>query len=271
MVIDSGMNYFAAEATTREPVGLSLEALRRHVYVIGKTGYGKSWLVENILLNNLKNGQGACVIDPYGDMADQLLTLLPPERQGDVMAYTPDETAVAPDWDYRMLIDTRKIIIAKLAKGTIGEEKCWELGKAILKGFSEAGIAREDAPVEQRPDFSILIDEFQDFVTSDFLAAMPELRKYNVNLILAQQYTEQMDATYRTTMLENMGNKIFFAIGRSDAEVFAAMLFPDQPVQQTAWAEKILDLPKYHIFMNVGGKEGVQNTWATTLPPAESV
>ena len=64
----------------------------RHVYVIGKTGMGKSTLLENMAAQDILNGQGMCFIDPHGSAIDTLLEYVPPQRVEDVVYFAPFDT-----------------------------------------------------------------------------------------------------------------------------------------------------------------------------------
>jgi hypothetical protein len=72
--------------------GLKKEDRRRHMYVIGKTGTGKSTMLANMAINDLKNGEGLCVIDPHGDLVETLLDYIPSNRINDVVYFDPGDT-----------------------------------------------------------------------------------------------------------------------------------------------------------------------------------
>lgn len=71
--------------------GLKKTDRRRHMYVIGKTGTGKSTLLANMAINDLKNGEGLCVIDPHGDLVETLLDYVPANRINDVVYFNPSD------------------------------------------------------------------------------------------------------------------------------------------------------------------------------------
>ncbi|MBI2036165.1 type IV secretion system DNA-binding domain-containing protein [Candidatus Microgenomates bacterium] len=74
-----------------KPVYLDLEDRRRHMYIIGKTGTGKSEFLKEMILQDIRNGEGVCVIDPH-DIIDKILPLIPPERAEDVIYFNPADT-----------------------------------------------------------------------------------------------------------------------------------------------------------------------------------
>lgn len=84
-----GYNIFRA---AKKAIRLSLEDRRRHMYVVGQTGVGKSWFLENMALQDMLNGDGFAFIDPHGDTAERLLAMVPRERTEDVIYFCPAET-----------------------------------------------------------------------------------------------------------------------------------------------------------------------------------
>lgn len=76
----------------RIPFGIKADDRSRHMYVIGKTGMGKSTLLENLAVQDIKNGNGMCFIDPHGKTADLLLEYVPEERIDDVLYFAPFDT-----------------------------------------------------------------------------------------------------------------------------------------------------------------------------------
>jgi hypothetical protein len=85
------VTYFAATDSRgkRTPFGLKAKDRSRHMYVIGKTGMGKSTLLENMAIQDIRNGEGLAFIDPHGGTADKLLEYVPPERIKDVVYFAP--------------------------------------------------------------------------------------------------------------------------------------------------------------------------------------
>lgn len=85
------VTYFAATDSRgrRAPFGLKAADRRRHMYVIGKTGMGKSTLLENMAIQDIQNGEGLAFIDPHGGTADTLLNYIPEHRIKDVVYFAP--------------------------------------------------------------------------------------------------------------------------------------------------------------------------------------
>lgn len=76
----------------KRPVYIDFDDRRRHVYIIGKTGVGKSVLLQDIAIQDIKAGHGVCVIDPHGDLIDDIIKYIPPERAEDVIYFDPSDT-----------------------------------------------------------------------------------------------------------------------------------------------------------------------------------
>ena len=91
---DRRITYFAATHTRgkREMFGIRAGDRGKHVYVIGKTGMGKSTLLENMAIQDIQNGEGICFIDPHGSTAEKLLDFIPYERINDVIYFAPFDT-----------------------------------------------------------------------------------------------------------------------------------------------------------------------------------
>jgi hypothetical protein len=75
------------------PVYINDKDRMQHIYIIGKTGVGKSEQLKTMVLQDIKKGNGVCVIDPHGDLIDDVLPLIPPERAEDVIYFDPSDTA----------------------------------------------------------------------------------------------------------------------------------------------------------------------------------
>ncbi len=75
----------------RKPFGMKREDRRRHLYIIGKTGMGKSTLLENMIYADIQNGNGLAVIDPHGDLAEKAMSFVPAKRTNDVIVFDPSD------------------------------------------------------------------------------------------------------------------------------------------------------------------------------------
>jgi len=84
-----GQGYYRG---VKRPVYVGFEDRRKHVYIIGKTGTGKSVLLEDMAIQDIKAGYGVCVIDPHGDLIDNIVKFIPPNRAEDVIYFDPSDT-----------------------------------------------------------------------------------------------------------------------------------------------------------------------------------
>jgi len=84
--ITIGINTYGGVQT---PIGLTKPERSRHLYIIGKTGMGKSTIIQNMAYQDILSGKGVCIIDPHGDMVEHLLGMIPPHRQKDVVYFNP--------------------------------------------------------------------------------------------------------------------------------------------------------------------------------------
>ncbi|NIA11985.1 MAG: type IV secretion system DNA-binding domain-containing protein, partial [Nitrospiraceae bacterium] len=336
----------------RKPFAIKEKDRRHHIYVIGKTGMGKTTLLENMIVQDIHQGRGVGVLDPHGDLAKRLLDFVPRGRINDVVYFNPGDLdwpfalnpfehvaaerrslvaaslmavfeklfssswgprmahilrnciltllevpgatllgvprllydiryrdkalakvtdpkvndfwinefstyqsgfraeAIAPALNkvgafltsplvrnivgqarakvnFRVLIDHGKILIANLAKGAVGEENQALLGSLILTKLQLAAMERVDVEEEQRRDFHLYCDEFQNFASPSFIEILSEARKYRLDLTLAHQYMEQLDSQVRGAILGNVGTLIAFRVGASDAEELEKEFAPE--------------------------------------------
>jgi CxxC-x17-CxxC domain-containing protein len=347
--------------------GIKASDRRRHMYLVGKTGMGKSTLLENMIVGDIKAGKGVAVVDPHGDLAEKVIDYIPKSRINDVVYVNPadyeypiafnvmekvephlrhlvasglvgvfqklwadswgprleyilrntilavldypDSTLLAvtrmlSDKAYRKkviekiqdpvvkafwvnefagyadkfaseavspiqnkvgqflstslirnivgqvkstinireIMDEGKILILNLSKGRIGEDSSQLLGAMIITKIQLAAMSRVDQSMEQRKDFYLYIDEFQNFVTDSFTNILSEARKYRLNLSIAHQYIEQLGDSVKSAVFGNIGTMIVFRVGAADAEELVLEFSP------TFTQEDIVNLPKYEFY-----------------------
>ncbi len=331
---------------------------RRHVYIIGKSGVGKSVLMTNMAVQDIKNGEGVCVVDPHGDLIEDILGQIPKERSDDVIIFDPSDTerpvglnmleaqtpmdrdfavqemisifyklfppemigpmfehnmrnvmltlmadTVQPGtiveiprmftdpeyqkfklrkvtdpvvrnfwekemakttdfhksemlgyliskvgrfvenemmrniigqsrsgFDFEEIMNKRKILLVNLSKGKTGEVNSSLLGLIIVSKLQMAALHRANLPSEERHDFYLYIDEFQNFVTDSVATILSEARKYRLNLIIAHQYINQLvqnnDTKIRDAVLGNAGTIISFKVGVEDSQMVSKIYAP---------------------------------------------
>ena len=348
---------------------------RRHTYVIGQTGTGKSKLLENLAFQDMMDGRGFAFIDPHGDSAEELLGMVPKERVEDVIYFNPGdmempvglnlfefdsqdqrdflvqetiamlyklydpghtgiigprfeswfrygaltvmsdpagssfldvqqvfidqpfadekikhvktqsvldfwnkEMAQTPEsakgeilgwfaskfgaflandmmrniigqtksgFDLREIMDNKKILLVNLSKGRVGELNSQLLGMIFVMKFQAAAMGRADVPEADRNDFSLYVDEFQNFATDSFATILSEARKYRLSLILANQFMTQLTDQIREAILGNIGTVISGRIGITDAEILVKKFSP------TFDTEDLTRLPNFQTVASV--------------------
>jgi hypothetical protein len=374
----------------RRVFGIWRRDRRAHMYVIGKTGTGKSTLLQRLIEQDIRNGEGVALLDPHGDLIEKLLGEVPDHRKGDLIYFNvpdpentlsfnplegvpqakrplvaagllevfkkiwtdswgtrlehilrnalltlldqPDATiadilrlldddlyrrtavtritnpqvrrfwiqeyenfpgryradASAPiqnkvgafltdpimnriltqpksSFDLRRIMDEGKILLVNLAKGKIGEGPAALLGALLVSQLGFAGLSRADIREVARRDFYLYLDEFQTFTTMSLASMLSELRKYRVNLILANQYLSQVDRQVEDAIMGNVGTLISFRVGPRDADFLAKEFSPQFR------ALDLVNLPAYSIYLRLMIDGAVSPPFsATTIPPMET-
>ncbi len=168
--------------------------------------------------------------------------------------------------DIGEIMNSGKIFLVNVSKGRIGEDNSALLGAMLITKIQLAAMERVRIPEEERVDFYLYVDEFQNFATDSFANILSEARKYYLNLILAHQYIGQLvtDAStkVRDAVFGNVGTMVTFRVGAADAGFLEKEFEPEFGVQD------MVNLPNYHIYLKllVGGVRSRPFS-ATTLPP----
>jgi hypothetical protein len=121
-------------------------------------------------------------------------------------------------FDFREVMDNKKILICNLSKGKIGEINAFLLGMIIVSKLAMGAFSRQDIKEEERVPFFLYVDEFQNFITDVFATILSESRKYKLSLNITNQYIAQLDDKVREAVIGNTGSLISFRIGAADAE-----------------------------------------------------
>lgn len=137
------------------------------------------------------------------------------------------------------IMDNRKILLVNLSKGKLGELNSRLLGIIFVMKFNAAAMARANVPEEQRQDFTLYVDEFQNFATDSFSTILSEARKYRLSLVLGNQFMTQLKDEIREAIIGNVGTSITGRIGITDAEIMVKRYTP------TFDAEDLTKLPNY--------------------------
>ena len=134
-------------------------------------------------------------------------------------------------FDIRDLMDKKKIFLMNLSKGRIGEENSRLIGAMLITKIYLAAMSRVDISENEREDFYLYVDEFQNFANESFKDILSEARKYRLNLILAHQYIAQMEESIRDAVFGNIGTLITFRVGAYDAETMESEFAPEFEIQ----------------------------------------
>jgi len=126
---------------------------------------------------------------------------------------------VATKINFRFMMDRKRIFIANLSKGMIGDTHSSLLGSLLITGFELAALSRADCPPDERQDFYLYVDEFHHCATESFASILSEARKYRLSLTLAHQYLGQVDEKIRDAVFGNVGTLLAFRVSESDASV----------------------------------------------------
>ncbi|MBP6884269.1 MAG: type IV secretion system DNA-binding domain-containing protein [Candidatus Pacebacteria bacterium] len=354
--------------------GIKRKDRRQHMYLLGKSGSGKSALLANMIVQNVWNGEGVCVVDPHGELVESILATIPAHRAKDVIYFNPADAdyhvgfnvlqlddprykhlvasglmgiftkiwanawsarmeyilnnailalvdtpgstllgipRLLVDKDYRQvvinnlkdpvikafwvheyenwrdqyrneaiapiqnkvgqflstsivrnvvgqskstldlfsLMNTGKIFLVNVSKGRIGEDNSALLGGMIITKLQLAAMERVRIPEDDRKDFYLYVDEFQNFVTDAFASILSEARKYRLNLTLAHQYIAQLvtkdSEAVRDAVFGNVGTIIIFRIGAADAE------YLEQEFEPEFTPQDMVNLPNYTIYLKL--------------------
>lgn len=389
---EQGVRFFAKTdyRNIEVPFGLRKEDRRRHVYLLGKTGSGKSTLLRNMISADVIEGKGVGVIDPHGDLVEEVLEIIPEHRAKDVVYLDPsdleypvglnmldakeDETKelladgivtvfekyfgdswgprlhyillntvltllncqnvsflaiqrILVDANYRTfllkqvkdpfilkfweqefaqmasnprmlaealapiqnkvgrflnsamirnmfgqvkstiqlddIMNSEKIFLVNLSQGKIGEENSSLLGAMLVTRLYSNAMQRASIPKDQRKDFYLYVDEFQNFATPTFIKILSEARKYGLNLIITHQYIDQISEDLQRAIFGNVGTLMNYVVGQRDAHVLAEEFAPY--LEST----DLVNLGRFKLTLKlmIDGRQTNPFT-ATALPPS---
>ncbi len=165
-------------------------------------------------------------------------------------------------FDLREIMDGKKILLVNLSKGRTGELNSKLLGMIFVMKFQAAAMSRANIPEDEREDFCLYVDEFQNFSTDSFATIMSEARKYHLSLTVANQFTTQLTDEIRDAVFGNMGTIVSFRIGQNDVESLARYF---QPLFD---GDDLLRVPNYNTIVRtlIGGVP-TQPFSMSTIPP----
>jgi len=140
-------------------------------------------------------------------------------------------------------MDEGKILLVNLAKGKLGEENSNFLGLILVPRILVSAMSRQEIPENERRDFYLYVDEFQNFATPDFAQILSEARKYRLNLIVANQFIGQMEEEVKNAVFGNVGTLVSFRVGVTDAN------YLQHEFQPTFSESDLINIDKYNSYV----------------------
>jgi hypothetical protein len=165
-------------------------------------------------------------------------------------------------FNLRDIMDNKKILLVNLSKGRTGELNSKLLGMIFVMKFQAAAMSRASTLEDQRVDFSLYVDEFQNFSTDSFASILSEARKYRLSLIVANQFTTQLTEEIRDAVFGNIGTIVSFRVGTNDAEFLAKYFSPVFDINDLQRVPNFNSITR----MLIGGVPS-QSFSMATLPP----
>jgi len=178
-------------------------------------------IVKNFWLKEWKQTTGATKSDMLGYVVSKVGRFIENEMMRNIIGQSHS------GFDLGRIMDDKKIFLANLSKGLTGEVNSSLLGLILVSKMQMAAMKRARIPEEQRKDFYLYIDEFQNFTTDSIATILSEARKYRLNLILAHQYIPQLTSEIRNAVLGNVGTIGAFRVGADDAEFLEKQFEPE--------------------------------------------
>jgi AAA-like domain len=162
--------------------------------------------------------------------------------------------------DIRKMMDERRILIANLSKGSVGEHACRFFGALLVSAITSAALSRSDTEEDERVPFDLVLDEFHSVVTTDIATILSEARKYRLQLTLASQYLGQIPPDILAAVFGNVGTYISLRLGPDDAAEMAKQFAVDTPA--------FLDLQNFTARVRplINGNPGTPE-FVSLLPP----
>jgi hypothetical protein len=147
--------------------------------------------------------------------------------------------------DFRNIMDNKKILIVNLSKGKIGETSAYLLGMILVAKILSAAFSRVDIPEDQRKDFYLFIDEFQNFAFKGIASILSEARKYRLSLVLAHQYIKQLPEEISAAVFGNVGTICTFRVGTEDADFLEKQFAP------IFTKVDLVNIPNYTLYLKL--------------------
>ncbi|KND50832.1 MAG: putative Type IV secretory pathway VirD4 component [Parcubacteria bacterium C7867-007] len=148
-------------------------------------------------------------------------------------------------FNFRDIMDKRKILLVNLSKGRLGERNANLIGLIMVGKLFMAALSRADDPRAVFPPFYVYIDEFQNITTDSIPAILSEARKYKLSMTMAHQFLAQVDEKTRDAVFGNVGSMAVFRVGQEDGEFFAKQFAP------TFSAPDFINIENYNAYVRM--------------------
>ncbi len=166
-------------------------------------------------------------------------------------------------FDFREIMDNKKILLVNLSKGRLGEINANLIGMLLVGKIQMAALSRVDMYGQKMEDFFLYIDEFQNVTTDSIESILSEARKYRLSLTVAHQYISQLEDNIKNAVFGNVGSLGVFRVGAEDAEFLESKF---KPVFTAKDIMKI-DNRNAYISMLINGQPTKPFNIATFAPP----
>lgn len=207
-------------------------------FMQSKLKYTKDRMVLDFWLKEWPNSQRS---NESGEVTSWVVSKFGAFMSNEMMRNIIGQTKSA--FNLRDVMDNKKILIVNLSKGRTGELNSKLLGMIFVMKFQAAAMSRANVPENERQDFCLYVDEFQNFSTDSFATIMSEARKYHLNLVVANQFTTQLSDDVRDAVFGNMGTIVSFRVGQNDVEILSKYFHPlFEP-------EDLLRVPNYNTIV----------------------
>lgn len=174
---------------------------------------------------------------------------------------------------FRQILDRGLVLLVNTSKGILGEGNSALLGAFIVAHIQKAALARADG-LPHRP-FFLYLDEFQNYTTDNIKDILSESRKYQLSLVLAHQYLDQLPADLLGAVLNTTGTLACFRVGYQDASQLSHELFPPEELLRSWWDFQFLRIGKVPVPLPLRQSEPVAREelvkWLTQLERREFV
>lgn len=165
-------------------------------------------------------------------------------------------------FNFRDIMDKKKILLVNLAKGRLGDINANLIGLILVGKIQMAALSRVDMYGQKMNDFYLYIDEFQNITTDSIESILSEARKYHLSLNLAHQYISQIPENIKGAVFGNVGSMAVFRVGVEDAEFLAKQFDP------TFTANDLIKLESYNAYVKMLSRGIPQKPFnIVTLPP----